>query len=77
MNRTVRRPPLQSVHPRCRQDKWREQPVEIVDGAAADQRQGALQAPLKSPQQGQQRGGNPHVIRLRRDLQERAVDVEE
>jgi hypothetical protein len=55
----------------------REQLVDVLDRAAADQRDRAAGCRAQPFQQVQQIGPDAHFLRSRREIEQRAVDVEE
>ena len=57
------------------QPQRREQTVHIVDRAAADQRQCAVNLAFHPRQRRDQARGGDHVVRPRRQVEQRAIDV--
>ena len=70
-------PDLRAVAADRRQTKRRENQIEIGDRPAADERDGAVGPLSDKRERSQQRFGHMDGVRRRRDVEDRAVDIEQ
>lgn len=70
-------PPFQAMQAGGGEAARREQPVDVGQGAPADQGEGTAKATIEAIQQLAQVVVHRHGVRMRREVEERAVDVRE
>ena len=77
MHGAVRGSPLDPVQAGGGQLERHEQPIQVGDGAPADQRDRAAQFQGRTPDEQFKPGSGAHSVRMIRDVQQRTVHVQE